>query len=522
MRSDELHKFNDGTLQLVRDTLHDMATNLWMGYNKAMPKRRQSHLDKTRSHIMVKDFNHQLWEIRLMRSLEKFVGAKRIKKMVQRWELSSSIWSSLIITQNQDEVVKSPRAYQWKEREKTSPTVPSDLIGPARNPFYGPGQPIFIKDYARIIQPLTALLKKNAFSWNPKAQVAFEQLQQAMSQAPFLALPYFKEEFIIETDALRYGIGAVLQQKGHLIAFLSKTLAPRHQSLSAYEKELLDVSKWLPKLWGFDYEIKYKQGKEHVVADALSRIQRQGLQDGSMTTSKYTCQGDQLKRKVKWVVGPDDQLRKKWCCISILHQNKFDLSAYPGLLQPLPIPNQIWQDISMDFVYSLLMSLVVYGQPPLHIPYMSKDSRVDKTLTAREKTIDMLKFNLSKAQNRMKVQADKHRTEREFVVGDWVYLKLQPYMQLTVRGGKQHKLSAKFYGPSLVVDRIGKVAYELQLPPNAKVHPVFHLLERKIVKQQNRTGVFGLIQWTNGSAEDATWEDLADLTKRFPLFMLDP
>ncbi|GJX31289.1 retrovirus-related pol polyprotein from transposon 17.6 [Tanacetum coccineum] len=146
----------------------------------------------------------------------------------------------------------------------------------------------FIKDYARISQPLTALLKKNAFSWNPKAQVAFEQLQQAMSQDPFLALPYFKEEFIIETDALRYGIGAVLQQKGHLIAFLSKTLAPRHQSLSAYEKELLDVvvalqnpsnappSKWLPKLWGFDYEIKYKQGKEHVVADALSRILRQG------------------------------------------------------------------------------------------------------------------------------------------------------------------------------------------------------------------------------------------------------
>ncbi|GKD64539.1 hypothetical protein Tco_1306647 [Tanacetum coccineum] len=40
MRSDELYKFSDGTLQSVRDTLHDMATNLRMGYNKAMPKRR--------------------------------------------------------------------------------------------------------------------------------------------------------------------------------------------------------------------------------------------------------------------------------------------------------------------------------------------------------------------------------------------------------------------------------------------------------------------------------------------------
>ncbi|GJT09614.1 hypothetical protein Tco_0856656, partial [Tanacetum coccineum] len=49
MHSDELHKFSDGTFQLVRDTLHDMGTNLRMGYNKAMPRRRWSNLDKTRS-----------------------------------------------------------------------------------------------------------------------------------------------------------------------------------------------------------------------------------------------------------------------------------------------------------------------------------------------------------------------------------------------------------------------------------------------------------------------------------------
>nr|GEU73192.1 putative mitochondrial protein [Tanacetum cinerariifolium] len=101
----------------------------------------------------------------------------------------------------------------------------------------------------------------------------------------------------------------------------------------------------------------------------------------------------------------------------------------------------------------------VYGQPPpLHIPYMSKDSKVelvDRTLTVREKTIDLLKFNLEKAQNMIKVQADKHMTEREFLVGDWVYLKLQPYRQLTVRKGKQHKLSSKFYGPYMVLARIG-------------------------------------------------------------------
>ncbi|GKD42456.1 hypothetical protein Tco_1267101, partial [Tanacetum coccineum] len=76
MHFDELHKFNDGTLQSVQDILHDMATNLSMKYNKAMLRRRWSNLDKKRSHIMVKDIDQQLLERRLIRSLEKLVGGR--------------------------------------------------------------------------------------------------------------------------------------------------------------------------------------------------------------------------------------------------------------------------------------------------------------------------------------------------------------------------------------------------------------------------------------------------------------
>ena len=94
----------------------------------------------------------------------------------------------------------------------------------------------FIKGYASISQPLTILLKKNAFQWCPQAQLAFEELKQAMIESPILALPNFNEEFIIETDASGFGIGAVLQQNGHPIAYLSKTLAPKHQALSTYER----------------------------------------------------------------------------------------------------------------------------------------------------------------------------------------------------------------------------------------------------------------------------------------------
>ncbi|GJR68552.1 hypothetical protein Tco_0014617 [Tanacetum coccineum] len=73
MRSDELYKFYDGTLTSVQRVLHDLASNLSMDY---LPKRRCSNLDRKRSHIMIKAIDQQLFERRLMRNLEKFIGGR--------------------------------------------------------------------------------------------------------------------------------------------------------------------------------------------------------------------------------------------------------------------------------------------------------------------------------------------------------------------------------------------------------------------------------------------------------------
>ncbi|XP_071714075.1 uncharacterized mitochondrial protein AtMg00860-like [Rutidosis leptorrhynchoides] len=105
----------------------------------------------------------------------------------------------------------------------------------------------FIKGYASISQPLTSLLKKNAFQWNDKATDAFEILKAAMLISPVLSLPNFDKEFVVETDASGMGIGSILQQDGHPIAYLSKTLSPRHQTMSTYEKDLLAVIHALEK-----------------------------------------------------------------------------------------------------------------------------------------------------------------------------------------------------------------------------------------------------------------------------------
>ncbi|GJR81105.1 transposon ty3-G gag-pol polyprotein [Tanacetum coccineum] len=78
-----------------------------------------------------------------------------------------------------------------------------------------------------------------------------------------LALPDFNSTFVIETDASSQGIGAVLMQKGHPIAFLSKALSPRNMALSTYERELLSiihaVQKWSQCLLDRHFVIKTDQ-----------------------------------------------------------------------------------------------------------------------------------------------------------------------------------------------------------------------------------------------------------------------
>lgn len=145
--------------------------------------------------------------------------------------------------------------------------------------------------------------------WTSECTAAIEALKQALVTAPVLALPDFNKQFVIETDASDYGVGAVLQQDGHPLAFLSKPLGPRNKGLSTYEKELLAillaVEQWrqylqsaefviktdqrslvhledqrlhtpwqqkaFTKLLGLRYRLCYRKGSDNGATDALSR-----------------------------------------------------------------------------------------------------------------------------------------------------------------------------------------------------------------------------------------------------------
>ncbi|XP_048433256.1 receptor-like protein 11 [Pyrus x bretschneideri] len=168
--------------------------------------------------------------------------------------------------------------------------------------------------------------------------------------------------------------------------------------------------------------------------------------------------------------------------------------------------------------------------------------------------LKVLKTNLVIAQNRMKVQADKHRSERTFEVGDLVYLKLIPYQLHSLTTYVYHKLHPKFYGHFEVLEKVGEVAYKLKLPETSKIHPVFHVsglkkyigpdvnpvpllplvtddglqvqeplsvLQRRVYKKNNVVGVHLLIHWKDKDVEESTWEDYNEFTARFPKFNIN-
>jgi hypothetical protein len=150
-----------------------------------------------------------------------------------------------------------------------------------------------------------------------------------------------------------------------------------------------------------------------------------------------------------------------------------------------------------------------------------------------------LKDHLQRAQNQQKVQAEKHRVDQTFEVGDLVYLRLQPYSQASIKISGAEKLQPRFFGPYKVRRRIGVISYELELPQGRKIHNIFHVLclKKSLVQHIRPTEVLPpmdeegqlvliseevlevrekrlrnriikeyLIRWKDLPIEDATWE----------------
>ncbi|XP_044510183.1 uncharacterized protein LOC123228802 [Mangifera indica] len=168
----------------------------------------------------------------------------------------------------------------------------------------------FVRDYSKIVAPLTDLLKKDKpWGWTEECAQAFARVKQAVTTEPVLRLPDFTQPFEVHTDASDRALRGVLVQEKHPIAFESRKLKDAEQRYSAHEKEMTAVihcletwrhyllgtkftvvtdnvantyfktqkklsakqARWQEFLAEYDFEWVHRAGSENRVADALSR-----------------------------------------------------------------------------------------------------------------------------------------------------------------------------------------------------------------------------------------------------------
>jgi len=121
----------------------------------------------------------------------------------------------------------------------------------------------------------------------------------------------------------------------------------------------------------------------------------------------------------------------------------------------------------------------LYSRHPPRIPdYVTGSTNIkalDDSLKQRQQVLIKLKQNLHRSRQQMATQANKCRRDFTFQVGDMVLLRLQAYRQSTVHRRSSQKLFKRFFGPFKVIQIVGKVAYELDLPVSSRIHPVIHI-----------------------------------------------
>ncbi|EXX64785.1 gag-pol fusion protein [Rhizophagus irregularis DAOM 197198w] len=149
----------------------------------------------------------------------------------------------------------------------------------------------FIKDFAKVADPMYKLLKKDApYEWTNLQQKAFENLRDKLTTAPIVQYPDFSKPFFLYTDASTIGLDAVLAQKiddqEHVITYASRTLIPAEKNYAITELECLAIwllnsttennnkrlERWKIALSEYKYDIVYQKGTKHANADAFSRL----------------------------------------------------------------------------------------------------------------------------------------------------------------------------------------------------------------------------------------------------------
>ncbi|KAA3474331.1 Transposon Ty3-G Gag-Pol polyprotein [Gossypium australe] len=177
-----------------------------------------------------------------------------------------------------------------------------------------------------------------------------------------------------------------------------------------------------------------------------------------------------------------------------------------------------------------------------------------KLVSETEEKVKLIRARLKEASDRQKSYADLKRKEFGFAVGDQVFLKVSPRKKV-MRFGWKGKLSPRFIGPYRVLERVGPVAYRLELPLELeRIHNVFHvsmlrryrsdpshivpveeievrpdlsfeeepvqILDRDVKVLRRKSVLLVKVLWRNHGAEEATWEPEDAMRQQYPHLFL--
>nr|GEV44650.1 reverse transcriptase domain-containing protein [Tanacetum cinerariifolium] len=252
-------------------------------------------------------------------------------------------------------------------------------------------------------------------------------------------------------EHLRIGLGCVLMQRGKAIAYASRQLKIHEKNYTTHDLELELFS-------DYDCEIRYHHGKANVVADALNRYwwpekKKDVAEYVSKCLTYLKVIVDRLTKSAHFLPMREDYKMDR---LTRLYLN--EIVARHGV--PILIiskrgsrfTSSFWQSMQEELGTRLDMSTAYYPQ----------------TDDQSERTVQNLKDMLRAC-----------RKPLEFSVGDYVLLKVSPWNGV-VRFGKKGKLAPKFVGPFEIIEKVGHVAYRLDLPKELNgVCDTFHVSNLK-------------------------------------------